>query len=172
MKNNYGYGLGITTAFNRKVISHGGGINGFSTVLARFPEENVTYVVLRNTDFGEPGPDRLGRGMAARLFGEKDEPPKPPAANKPVAKVDSKIYDSYVGEYELVANFILKITRQGDSLMLQATGQQEFEIFPESETKFFLKVIDAQVTFVKDASGKVTHLILHQGGDREAKKIR
>lgn len=55
--------------------------------------------------------------------------------------------------------------------MAQATGQPQFELFPESETKFFLKVIDAKVTFVKDDTGKVTHLILHQGGDREAKRI-
>ena len=56
--------------------------------------------------------------------------------------------------------------------MVQATGQDKFEVFPESETKYFVKVIDAQVTFVKDAKGEVTHLILHQGGDRQAKKIK
>jgi hypothetical protein len=55
--------------------------------------------------------------------------------------------------------------------MAQATGQGEIQLFPESETKYFLKVIDAKVTFVKDASGKVTHLILHQDGDHEAKRI-
>ena len=45
-------------------------------------------------------------------------------------------------------------------------------MFAESETKFFLKLMDAQITFVKDASGKVTHLVLHQARDREAKKIK
>ncbi|MGH9849424.1 MAG: serine hydrolase, partial [Blastocatellia bacterium] len=60
----------------------------------------------------------------------------------------------------------------GDSLMTQATGQPKFELFPESETRFFLKVVEAQVTFVKDDKGAVTHLILHQGGDQKAKKIK
>jgi hypothetical protein len=57
--------------------------------------------------------------------------------------------------------------------MAQATGQPAFEIFPSSPTEFFLKVVDARITFVKDASGAVTQLVLHQGGrDMPAKKIR
>ncbi len=52
--------------------------------------------------------------------------------------------------------------------MTQATNQPKFEVFPESETKFFLRVVDAQLTFVKDAAtGKVTHIILHQGGGNQ-----
>ena len=168
VKNNYGYGVAMTTAFNRKVVSHGGGINGFSSMLAHFPNERITYVVLRNTDFGDPSPDRIGKAMVSRLLGEKEEVPKLP----PVAKVDPNIYDKYVGEYELIANFTLTVTREGDKLMVMVTGQQPLEIFPESETKFFLKAVEAKITFVKDASGAVTHLILHQGGDRQAKKIK
>ena len=57
--------------------------------------------------------------------------------------------------------------------MTQATGQSKVEIFPSSPTEFFLKVVDAQITFVKDASGAVTQLVLHQGGrDMPGKKIK
>jgi len=50
-------------------------------------------------------------------------------------------------------------------------NQPRFEFFPSSETEFFYKVVDAQLTFVKNDKGKVTHLILHQGGmDQEATK--
>ena len=87
-------------------------------------------------------------------------------------KIDPKILDAYVGQYELNPNFIITMTREGDRLMTQVTGQPKFELFPESETKFFLKVVDAQVTFVKDDKGAVTHLILHQGGDQKAMKIK
>jgi len=69
-------------------------------------------------------------------------------------------------------NPLFTMTREGDSLMTQATGQPKFELFPESETKFFLKIVDAQVTFVNDDKGAVTHLILHQRGDQKAKKIK
>lgn len=86
-------------------------------------------------------------------------------------KIDPKILDAYVGQYELNPNFIITMTREGDSLMAQPTGQPKFELFPESETRFFMKIADVQFTFVKDDKGAVTHLILHQGGEQKAKKI-
>ncbi|MBO0798016.1 MAG: serine hydrolase [Blastocatellia bacterium] len=167
-KNNYAYGLGVNQQFNRKMVSHGGGINGFNTALARFPEEKLTIVVLRNADYGYSNPGQIGNNLAAIVLGEKYEIPKEHIA----IKVDPKIYDAYVGEYELAPNAIFKIRKEGERLMVTLTGQPEFELFPESETKFFYKVVDAQITFVKDDKGAVTHLILHQGGDRTAKKIK
>jgi CubicO group peptidase (beta-lactamase class C family) len=167
-KNNYAYGLVVSQQHNRKMVSHGGGINGFNTVLARFPDEKVTVVALRNADYGMQNPGRVSQDLAAILFGEKYELPRERVA----IKIDPKILDAYVGQYELRPDFIITMTKEGDSLMTQATGQPKFELFPESETKFFLKVVDAQVTFVKDDKGAVTHLIMHQGGDRTAKKIK
>jgi len=87
--------------------------------------------------------------------------------------VDPAVLKTYAGEYELAPGFILAVTVEGDRIMTQATGQQKFEIFASSPTEFFLKVVDAQITFVKDASGTVTHLVLHQGGrDMPAKRIK
>lgn len=164
VKNDYAYGLSVNKTLNRTMVSHGGGINGFNTYLARFPVEKVTVVVLRNIDGGSPGPGKISNDLAALLFGEKLEPT--------IAKVDPKIYDAYVGEYQLAPNFILAVRRNGDRLITQATGQGEIEIFPESETKFFPKVMEAKLTFVKDESGKVTHLILQQNGEHKAVKIK
>ena len=56
-------------------------------------------------------------------------------------------------------------------LSAQATNQPKFPIFPESETKFFLKVVDAQIEFLKNDKGDVTFLVLHQGG-RDTKGVR
>jgi len=87
--------------------------------------------------------------------------------------VDTRILDTYVGEYELGPNFILTVTRDKNQLITQATGQGKIEIFAESETKFFVKVMDAQLEFIKDVSGKVEKLILTQGGRKmDAKKIK
>ena len=61
---------------------------------------------------------------------------------------------------------------RGDRFYTQATGQPKVEMFPESPTEFFLKVVNAQLTFVKDATGHVTHVILHQGGrDQKAERM-
>ncbi len=106
----------------------------------------------------------------AQLF---DKTAKALPAPRKEAVMDPKVFDRYLGEYELAPGFTITILRRGDKLISLATGQPEVELFPESETKFFLKVVDAQVDFVQDASGQVTGLILHQGGlDLPAKKIK
>jgi hypothetical protein len=57
--------------------------------------------------------------------------------------------------------------------MTQATNQGPIEIFAESETVFYPRVIEAKLTFVKDADGKVTSLRLNQGGrEVNGKKIK
>jgi hypothetical protein len=100
----------------------------------------------------------------------RDTAPDPPA--RTVITVDQAVLKTYAGEYELAPGFVLTVTVEGDRIMTQATGQSKVEIFPSSPTEFFLKVVDAQLTFVKDASGAVTHLVLHQGGrDIQGKKM-
>lgn len=90
-----------------------------------------------------------------------------------VAKVDPKIYDAYAGRYELAPDVFFTVKWQGEQLMVQLTGQSFYEVFPASETKFFYTVVDAQLTFVKDGSGEVKSLILHQNGlDQEAKRVK
>jgi CubicO group peptidase (beta-lactamase class C family) len=91
---------------------------------------------------------------------------KPLPAERKEIKLDPALYDQYVGEYELAPGFAIVITKEGGKLMGQATGQPKVELYPEAETKFFLKVVDGQVEFVKDEAGKVTGLILVQGGQR------
>jgi D-alanyl-D-alanine carboxypeptidase len=123
--------------------------------------------------------DASGRATEMLVYPEgagADEPERTPRiadapAERTVAKVDPAVYDAYVGEYELAPGFVLTVTREGDRLMTQATGQEKVEIFPSSETEFFLKVVDAQITFVRAPGGTVDQLVLHQGGrDTPAKK--
>ena len=78
--------------------------------------------------------------------------------------VSDEVMQRYVGKYELAPNFILTIRHEPGQLYAQATGQPEFPIFPSSETKFYLKVVEAQVEFFKNDSGEVESLILYQGG--------
>jgi CubicO group peptidase (beta-lactamase class C family) len=88
-------------------------------------------------------------------------------------KLDEKILEAYTGQYQVNPEFILTVTREGNRLFGQATGQEKFEIFAESDTKFFLKVNDALLEFVKDDSGKVTKVLLIQGARKtDARKIK
>ena len=88
-------------------------------------------------------------------------------------KVNPAVFDAYVGDYEIAPGFILSVTREGDKLMGQATGQGKAELEPVSETEFAVSFAGANVTFEKDASGKVTGLVLAQSGRKiNAKKIK
>jgi CubicO group peptidase (beta-lactamase class C family) len=101
----------------------------------------------------------------------RDATPQPSAPT--AIEIDSAVLKAYEGEYELAPGFVLAVTLEGNRLMTQATGQGKVEIFASSPTEFFLKVVNAQITFVKDASGAVTGLVLHQGGrDMPAKKTK
>ena len=84
------------------------------------------------------------------------------------------VLDLYVGEYELGPNRTLTVTREGNSLFAQPTGQQRFELLPESETHFFLRDADLQTVFVRDSAGRVTHLVVRQDRQnmRVARKVR
>lgn len=167
VRNNYGYGLGVDKIFGRPMTGHNGGIEGFATSIIRFTDDRLTVIVLSNNEAARAR--RIAADLAAIAFGEKYELP----VERVVVKVDPKIYDAYVGEYELGPGFVLTITREGDHLMMQATGQGKAEAFPASETNFFFKVVRADITFFKDAGGSVTHLVLNQGGRQmNAKKIK
>ena len=283
---NYAYGWTIRkTSFDEKipVITHGGGINGFTTTIVRFPGQRHLIVMLDNTaggsnidriaaelakilynqphvlpkmsiaeamfktvgekgldaaiaqyrelkpkqsdvyDFSEEELNRLGYqllgarkvdeaieilklnveaypaafnaydslGEAYMTSGNKDLAianyrkslelnPKNTNATQMLSRleskaapVDPKAYDAYIGEYEVTPSFIVKVFREGEKLMTQATNQPAFELFPEGENKFFLQVVNAKVTFVKDDQDQVTSLIIHQGGrDTPGKKIK
>ena len=89
--------------------------------------------------------------------------------NKPVPdsngiKVDEKVLQAYVGEYEIPSIMSFSITKEQGKLFLQGEGQEKVEMFAETESTFFLKVNDAQLEFVKDGSGKVLKAVLQQGG--------
>jgi CubicO group peptidase (beta-lactamase class C family) len=89
----------------------------------------------------------------------------------PNIKLSVEQLDNFVGSYELDPDFILNIIREGNQLYIHPTGQSKTELFPSTESKYYSKAVDAQITFNRDVSGKVVSLTLHQGGDNEAKRI-
>jgi CubicO group peptidase (beta-lactamase class C family) len=158
----YGYGWGISQLRGAQEISHGGGLNGFSSFLLRLPRENFTVVVLANSLPGIPGadPGRLAHLVAEIYLGETLAPRPSRKANQ---SVSPKSFDALVGRYDY-GTAVLTVTKEGERLYAQLGGQPRREIFPKSETDFFWKVVDAQVTFVKDKTGKVIKAVHHQNG--------
>ena len=79
-------------------------------------------------------------------------------------KLDPKVYDQYVGQYEVAPAFVLTVTKEGEKLMSQATGQPQFELLPVSEVAFFIKDISALFIFMRGPSGEVERMITVQDG--------
>ena len=166
-KQNYAFGLEVQTEGGHKAIQHGGGIEGFNTELAYYPDDKLTVVVLGNVNGGAPGDiaaklAALAHGEAVKLPGERKE-----------ITLDPQLLERFVGAYQLAPGVNLLITRENKQLFVKLTSQAALPIFPESENLFFLKAVDAQIEFPKDgAPGKAGQLILHQNGrDTPAKRL-
>lgn len=153
------------TPDGREIVWHNGGTGGYRSFMGFDPKSRAGVVVLSNT-FTNEGVDDIGRHLL--------DPATPllqaPKERKEVA-VDAKLLDAYAGNYELAPSFVLTITREGDKLFAQATGQPKIEIFAENDKTFFYKVVDARITFQTDDQGRATGLILHQNGDHSAKRV-
>ena len=287
----YGWGVGNTKVGERKdsvfIISHGGGINGFNTDIARVPQDKQLVVLLNNT--GRAPLNDMRRNILRILYDQPVQAPKTPIADllrasviaDPVATVRQKfagwkankayklneqeinalgyelmqgkklpeaiavftlnaeafpasynVYDSrgeaymaagdkaaairdykksvelnpgntggmaklgelgekvvmptktataidtailasYVGEYQLAPSFSINVSREANRLFAQATGQEKFEIFAKSDTEFYYKVVEAQISFEKNEKGNVSGLVLHQDGQNiPGKRVR
>jgi len=166
-KDQYGYGWGIVKLFNRRMVGHNGETEGFRLNISRFIDDDACIIILSN--FEQTPVGKISADLAAILFGEPYTIPKA----KQTIKVNPKILNDYVGEYEVSPKFSFTITKENNQLFCQPTGQDKLEIYPESETTFFLKKIDAQISFIREENGDVKKLILYQGGQEvQAQKIK
>ncbi len=112
----------------------------------------------------------IENGKKATLFTDRInkskgiETDKKPAEEKESITLDPEVLFAYTGTYELHPTFLIEITTNGNQIFAQATGQPQFEIFAESEDTFFLKVVEAKITFSKNPDGSIKSLTLLQGG--------
>jgi CubicO group peptidase (beta-lactamase class C family) len=158
---NYAFGLTVTNGGGRKKISHGGGIEGFNTVLEYYPDDKLAVVVLENSA-GAASPGEIADKLAAVAHGEQV---KLTSERKEITLPPEKL-QRLVGAYKMQDGPTMLIALNGTQLTTKLGNQQAIPLFAESESRFFLKVVDAQLDF---ADGQVT---LHQGGtDHVGKKL-
>jgi CubicO group peptidase (beta-lactamase class C family) len=164
----YGYGWYINRQFNRRAISHPGGVPGFTSMLTRFPDDKVVIILLGNVENSQV--IRASRDLAAIMFGDKYEIP----AERISIKIDPKVLAAYVGEYEDRPGRITTILVENDTLMLKLSGQPAgLPLLAQSETQFFHPVQDIQLVFIKNPDGQVVEVTLRLNGrEFHAKKLR
>jgi D-alanyl-D-alanine-carboxypeptidase/D-alanyl-D-alanine-endopeptidase len=151
------------------IVWHNGGTGGYRSFAGVLPSKHVGVVVLTNS--GGAGADDIGYHLLDPSLPLTPAPA--PIKQRTAITVAPAILAKYVGQYQLAPGAVFDIKLNGDTLSAQLANQPRFRLWPETETQFFLKEVDAQITFVFDASGVVTNLILHQNGQNpSAPKIK
>jgi CubicO group peptidase (beta-lactamase class C family) len=162
----YGLGLAIGGPPENRHFTHGGVDAGFESMMVAYETGDGAVVMTNGV-----GGTRLAMEVIRSIANEYRWPGWHAVEHKP-AIVDPKLFDAYVGHYQLEPNRIFSVSRVEDRLFVQLTGQSNFQVFPESDRDYFYKVVAAQITFIADDQGHVTELILHQNGaERHAKRI-
>jgi CubicO group peptidase (beta-lactamase class C family) len=146
----------LKTPAGNMLVWHNGGTGGYRTFAGYVEATGQGIVVLSNTS---QSVDEIGFHL---LDASVPLPPLPKVRKE--VPLPAETLEKYVGTFELAPKFALVITREGAQLYAQATDQPRFPLFAEADGEFFLKVVDAQLSFTKDSSGVVTGLVLHQNG--------
>jgi hypothetical protein len=155
-------GAGATRRFG-----HGGDNIGYKCLSTTYLERGMGAVVMTNGDDGYWALLDLLRAIAQE-YGWPDYLP-----NRLAIDIGTQVYDSFVGEYELRPDFSLHIDRRGDRLYLQAPDQAPLELLPSSDTTFFARELNSEITFTKNGEGSETGLTLTQEEqDLSAKRVR
>lgn len=152
---------------DRQLIFHGGGTGGYITFVAldKVKKKGVFVATNSTSKSDDIGVHILENNFPLRELKQANE-------SRKTIVLSEEVLEKYVGEYQLAPTFSIVITREGKQLFAQATDQPKFELFAEKEDDFFLKVVEAQITFSKDADGKAVSLTLNQNGNSSpGKKI-
>jgi len=164
----WGLGFGLEEIGKFALFGHSGSNVGYKCMMVVYADTGKGVVVMTNSDRGIALSEEILRSVA-KEYGWYDYL----LQEKVIVSVDPRIYENYVGQYQIASDSYIVITNEEGKLMAQRSGRSKNELFAESETDFFLKTADVQIKFVKDAQGKVTGLILRQdGSETPAQKIK
>jgi CubicO group peptidase (beta-lactamase class C family) len=94
----------------------------------------------------------------------------PLPVEKVIVSIPESVTSKYKGKYDFGGGLFMDVITEGSRVYLQPGGQEKEEMFPESDTKFFFKSVDATVEFQVSANGTVTGMIFKQGATYEGKK--
>ena len=158
-KAGYGYGWFIEMQHGHKTVGHGGGINGFSTVIRRAIEEDAVAILLSNSDSSN-AVGMMGKELLGLLLGEDIKP----LVTRTEIPLDQKASERLTGKYQL-GPIVLTVELANGKFFAQATGQPKLQLHRFSANGFFAQEVEAEITFAESGT-KAAELTLSQGGQK------
>ncbi len=152
-KHNYGCGVAITTKNGHTRIAHTGGIDGFSTDMAYYPDEKITVIALSNLLSGDVVT------VATKLEAVEHRENVVLPNERQVVSVPATVLAGYAGTYQLQPGYNLTVTLDGGKLMVAQPRQPTSQLFASSPTKFYLGIQDTEIEFVDKG------LVMRMGDD-------
>jgi CubicO group peptidase (beta-lactamase class C family) len=177
----YGLGWGLYWTPYGKGFFKEGHLDGFQNYTVCFDDSKTGIVIMTNSSNGEGIYQELLETLLKNTFTpiewegfipyDKRPRRKPPKEHKEIA-VDTRLFDRYVGRYQLTPDTNVAVMRDGNRLFVQADGESKIEIFPESDRDYFAKSMDIWMTFESDGNSRAMALILHTSGSNlRAKRL-
>lgn len=159
----YAFGLEVSEHNGLKTISHQGGTGDFTAQYVQIPSEKFAVVCLFNLPV-----DVTGLAYKITDLFVKGKPKTVASAPNPEkVMVDSSVLQSYAGKYFDENQWLLAtITKEADHLVFEAPYQDKLEIYPSSDTSFFVTFADLKFIFSKDSEGKNTKVTIIQDGQK------
>lgn len=173
----YAVGFGIEKIGQGWYFTHGGSNWGFRATLIAHKLHGYGLVIMTNADQGGSVMAELSQRIQKAYEWDSFAEPAPRGYQPPVRRTEiqlpREVLQEYVGEYQLEGEETLVITLEDGRLRGQPTGQPKLTLFAEARDRFFLRAVNAQISFTRNEAGQVTAAVIHQGGGQEtARKIR
>lgn len=150
-----GLGWFVSSQFDDELIWKSGGTGGYATLMGYSTRTRRNRILLSNAADYDAN-IALGTHLMNAAY------PLPKLRRQ--VPVEPAVLAAYAGRYEISPAFVLAVRPDGGRLFVQATAQSEFEVYAESETEFFYRVVDAQISFAPPEGGVSPSLTLHQNG--------
>lgn len=144
-------GWHITPVRKQEVVWHTGATGGYGSFAGFTADGKLGVVILTNTSANI---DSVGMGSLV---------PGSLALPSTIAMAPEAL-TQYAGRYQLAPGFELTVTPAAPGLKVQATGQPAFIANASAQDEFFLTVVEARLSFKRNAAGAIESVVLHQGG--------
>ncbi len=160
----YGYGWFIEEGEFGREYSHAGSCEGFNSIISIKPDNKATVIILTNKAPTGQNINEIKNNIYNIIEGTKVDIPQ----EKKEIAMNSAQLEKYIGVYEYVdyPDVKLVIEKADGMLIAQLTGQGQFTVYPQSETQFFTKIVEADLNFEMGEDGSINGAEINQSGQQ------